>query len=57
MICQLCGRRIARIYDEDLELRLCPVCRASYQHGDFYMAIEQAIEHEKGRGNVYENES
>lgn len=33
-LCQICGKRPARIYDDDLELRMCGECRASYKHGD-----------------------
>ena len=33
-LCEICGKRLARFYDESLELRLCGECRASYVHGD-----------------------
>lgn len=36
-LCELCGKRIARIYDPDLELRVCKECRESYKHGDEYV--------------------
>ena len=38
-LCQICGRNPATIYDDNLELRVCAECRASYVHGD-EMAVE-----------------
>ena len=42
-LCQICGRNPATIYDDDLELRVCGDCRASYVHGD-EMAMEDQPE-------------
>lgn len=42
-LCQICGRNPATIYDDDLELRVCGECRASYVHGD-EMAVEDQPE-------------
>lgn len=36
-LCQICGKRPARIYDDDLELKVCRECRASYVHGDEFV--------------------
>lgn len=33
-LCQICGKRPAKIYDDDLELRMCGECRASFKRGD-----------------------
>jgi hypothetical protein len=36
-MCELCGKRLARFYDHDLEIRLCKECRASFVRGDKFV--------------------
>lgn len=45
-LCDVCGKRLARFYDDDLELRMCGECRASYVHGDEY--VEGALHGSEG---------